>query len=413
MNAEILAVGTELLLGQTVDTHSATMGQILAKTGIACTRRMTVGDNFERIVGALNESLARADVVIAIGGLGPTEDDLTRDAIAQALGDEMVAEPEIEKKLKAFYAMRNIPWIPSVARQAMRPASAELIDNPNGTAPGLLCRKNGKVVIALPGPKGEFVPMAEGPVAEILSRLESGQVIHSRILRICGLGESEVEERIRHLSHGANPTVAPYAHTGEVHLRITARAHSQEAANKLLHPLEHDIREILGDAVFGTDATTLEQAVVDLALLNHATIAVAESMTGGGLGERLTSVDGASSAFLGGVISYVVDVKCDLLGVRKETLKAHGPVSEPVAREMAENVRQSVGATFGVSITGNAGPTSDVDGKPVGLVFVGLAGPAGTNVDQTRYRGTREDIRRRATQLALLRLRQALLALEG
>ncbi len=409
MNAEILSVGTELLLGQTLDTHSATMAKLLARAGVGCTRRMTVGDNMGRIVEALREMFGRADLVITIGGLGPTEDDLTRDAIAAALGDEMVLEPEVERKLRKFFAMRNVPWMDSIARQAQRPESAELIENPNGTAPGLVCKKNGKVVIALPGPKGEFGPMAEGPVLEFLSHLQGGQVIHSRILRVCGMGESEVEERVRDLTHSDNPTVAPYAHTGEVHLRVTARAATEQDADKLLDPVEHAIREILGTKVFGTDETTLEQATIDLALLKGATIAVAESMTGGGLGERLTSVDGASSAFLGGVISYVTEIKCKLLDVREETLNSHGPVSEPVAREMAEGAKKGIGSTFAVSITGNAGPTSDVDGKPVGLVFIGLAGPRGATVMEARFRGTREDVRRRATQSALVLLRDALL----
>jgi nicotinamide-nucleotide amidase len=412
MNAEILAVGTELLLGQIVDTHSATMARILAECGINCNRRATVGDNLDRIVAMLQEMLERADVVVTIGGLGPTQDDLTRDAIAIALGDELVHEPEVERKLRKFFAARNVPWMDSIARQAQRPASATLIDNPNGTAPGLHCQKNGKTVIALPGPKGEFVPLANGSVRGILSKLQGGEVIHSRILRVCGLGESEVEARVLDLMEGKNPTVAPYAHPGEVHLRLTARASSEEEADKLIDPVEAQIRAILGDNLFGVDDTTLEKATIDLAVAKHATIAVAESMTGGGLGERLTSVTGASAAFLGGLITYNSRVKSALLDVSSETLDRFGPVSSEIASGMAQGVRAKTGATFGVSITGNAGPASDVDDKPVGLVFIAIAGPAGTQVEEVKYRGTREDIRRRASQYALVQLRLALLRIE-
>lgn len=411
MNAEILSVGTELLLGQILDTHAVTMAKLLASCGISCNRRATVGDNLDRIVATLQEMLARADVVVTIGGLGPTVDDLTRDAIALALGDELVHEPEVERRLKAFYTLRKLPWIETVARQALRPESAVLIDNPNGTAPGLLCQKNGKVVIALPGPKGEFVPMAEGPVQQFLSRLDGENVIHSRVLRICGMGESEVESKVVELMAGENPSLAPYAHTGEVHLRITARASSEAAADLLIDPVEAQIRAILGSRVFGVDETTLEQATIELAVARHVTLAVAESMTGGGLGERLSSVAGASRTFVGGVISYSQTAKIELLDVDPETLESFGPVSAEVVREMAEGARTCLQSDFGVAVSGNAGPTSDVDNKPVGLVFVAVAGPRGTVVEEAKFRGTREDIRRRATQLALLRLREALLEL--
>ncbi len=412
MNAEILSVGTELLLGQILDTHAVTMAKLLASCGISCNRRATVGDNLDRIVETLQEMLARADVVVTIGGLGPTVDDLTRDAIALALGDSLVEEPEVERRLRAFYALRKLPWIETVARQALRPESAVLIDNPNGTAPGLLCQKNGKVVIALPGPRGEFDPMAEGPVRQFLSRLDGENVIHSRVLRICGMGESEVESKVVDLMAGENPSLAPYAHTGEVHLRITARASSEAEADGLIDPVEAQIRSILGSRVFGVDGTTLEQATIELAIARHVTLAVAESMTGGGLGERLSSVPGSSSAFLGGVICYGRTVKVNLLGVAEATLDKFGPVSSEVAIALAKGARTRVGSDYAVGITGNAGPTSDVDNKPVGLVFVAVAGPAGTTVEEAKFRGTREDIRRRATQLALLRLRDALLELE-
>lgn len=409
LRAEIVSVGTELLLGQILDTHAPAMAQILAGCGIGCRYRHTVGDNFDRLVGVLREALERSDLVVTIGGLGPTVDDLTRDAIAAALGDALETEPEVEERLRRFFAERGYAMAESNLKQAQRPASARLIDNPNGTAPGLWCEKGGKTVIALPGPKGEFNPMANGPVKEGLSRLSGGGVIHSRTLRICDMGESAAEELVRDLMAGDNPSVAPYAHTGEVHLRLTARAETVEAAEAVIQPVAEEIQRRLGEHVFGTDGTTLEQAVIDGLLLNGATVAVAESMTGGGLGERLTSVDGASSAFLGGVIAYEIQVKERVLGVPRAVLEEQGPVSAETAALMAEGARRLVGTTYGVSITGNAGPTSDVDGKPVGLVYLGLSGPEGTETQELRYRGVREDIRRRATQAALVMIRKRLL----
>ncbi len=409
MTAEIVSVGTELLLGQIVDTHAPRMAQILADCGIGCSRRTTIGDNWDRLVGALKESLERSDVVITIGGLGPTVDDLTRDAIAVALGDELEVVPEVGEKLRKFFSLRNIPWNETIGRQAQKPTSAKLIENPNGTAPGLFCEKSGKVVIALPGPKGEFDPMADGPVREILSRLQGDQVIHSRVLRICNMGESQVELLIRDLMDGDSPSVAPYAHLGEVHLRVTARAASVDAANTIIDPMEEEIRRRVGSNVFGTDGTSLEQAVVDLLLERGATVSVAESMTGGELAARLSSGPGSSRVFLGGVVTYNSDTKQILVGVRQSSLDEFGPVSEPVAAEMAEGIRSALATTYALSITGNAGPTSDVGDKPVGMVFMACSGPGGTKVEEVRYRGLRQDIRRRATQTALVMLREELL----
>ncbi len=412
MQAEVVSVGTELLLGQILDTHAPAMARILAECGVGCVRRSTVGDNRGRIVALLREALGRADVLVTIGGLGPTEDDLTRDAIAEALDEGLVPMPEVEAKLREFFGSRGLPWVESNARQATRPESAEPIENPYGTAPGLVCRKGGKTVIALPGPKGEFVPMAEGPVREILRALGGGFTIHSRTLRICGLGESTVEERIRDIGHGENPTVAPYAHTGEVHLRLTARAASRAEAEALIDPVDLEIRARLGDAVFGTDGTTLEAAVLEDLNRGNASVGLAESMTGGSLSARMTGVPGAStSGFRGGVVVYTPDAKCALLGLDRGLVDEHGPVSEAVAIGLARAVRTRLDATFGVAIVGNAGPESDVDGKPVGLVYVGLSGPGGDSADESSFRGTREDIRRRGEQTALVLLRRAIRAL--
>jgi nicotinamide-nucleotide amidase len=410
MTAEIVSVGTELLLGQIVDTHAALMARILAGCGIGCTRRSTIGDNLDRLVGTLKDSLSRADVVVTIGGLGPTIDDITRDAIAIALGDELEEVPEVAEKLRQFFAARNVRMADSNLRQAKKPTSGRQIDNPNGTAPGLICEKNGKVVVALPGPKGEFDPMATGPVRHFLEQLQGGQVIHSRVLRIVGMGESSVEEVIRHLMEAENPTVAPYAQPAEVHLRVTARAATREDADRMIDPVVEQIRAILGNHLYGFNDTTLEAATIDLLVQRGETVAVAESMSGGSLGARLTSVPGSSKAFLGGAIVYTVDTKRALLGISDELLAEHGPVSEEAATAMATAIREKLGATYGVAITGNAGPTADVDGKPVGLAYIGLATSEGATAERGQYRGIREDIQRRSTQTALNLLRNKILS---
>lgn len=430
MNAEIVAVGTELLLGQITDTHSATMARILAECGIGCRHRQTVGDNLDRIVEVLRQALSRADVVVCIGGLGPTADDLTRDAVALALDDTLETVPEVEARLRRWFAARNYTWVESNARQAQKPTCAELIPNPNGTAPGLVARKNGKTVFALPGPRGEFDPMAYDSVKPMLETLGGGVVIHSRVLRITGVGESAVEERIKHLMESENPTVAPYAQPSEVHLRLTARSADLASAEALLDPVETAIRAELGSAVYGLNKTTLEEAVLALLISRGETVSTAESMTGGGLGSRLTMVPGASTAYVGGVVTYTLGAKEALLSPKaptlasltrnplsplgeerglSEILSTQGPVSAETAKVMAESIRHKLGTTYSVAITGNAGPTADVDGKPVGLVYIAIASPSGTSAEECKFRGIREDIRTRAEQTALRLLREQLL----
>src|SRR5687768_9563701 len=252
MTAEIVSVGTELLLGQIVDTDAAHLAQVLPEYGVACHRRQTAGDNLERLTEALRVALDRADIVFTIGGLGPTEDDLTREAISLALEDMLVLDEKVAEKLRKLFAFRKLTWTDSQLRQAMRPSCAEAMENPNGTAPGLLCRPpSGKVVIALPGPKGEFVPMVDGSVRDFLASLNTGQIIVSHILKTAGIGEAALEDCVRDLIHGGNPSVAPYAHPGEVHLRITAAAPSVAEAERLIAPIETKLHEILGEAVYG------------------------------------------------------------------------------------------------------------------------------------------------------------------
>ncbi|HXH62188.1 MAG TPA: competence/damage-inducible protein A [Fimbriimonadaceae bacterium] len=409
MTAESVAVGTELLLGDIVDTNSAELGKVLAEFGVVHLCRQTVGDNVERLTAALSLALSRSDIVFTIGGLGPTMDDVTRDGIAAALGDQLVHDVDIEKEIRNKLESRGIPVVPNQSRQASRPSCARPLPNINGTAPGLICQKDGKTVVALPGPKLEFVPMLHGPVSDYLRTVSDG-VIHSRTLKIAGMGESMVEERLEDLMQGENPTVAPYAKTGEVHLRVTAKADTREKAEASVGPVVAEIESRLGDLVYGFDGESLESSILTALEDRIETLAVAESCTGGGLGKIITSVPGSSKVFLGGVLSYTNELKQALLGVSPQTLKDHGEVSEQCAKEMAEGVVNKTGATWGVSITGIAGPGGGSKTKPVGLVYIAVAGPGGTTFERNQFPGDREGVRARSERAALLALRKRIIS---
>lgn len=396
-------------MGQIVDSDARAIGALLPEFGIDHTHRQTVGDNLARIVEALRLALGRSDLVFTIGGLGPTQDDLTREAIALALGDELVSDPDIESGLREFFASRKLPWVDSQLRQTRRPASARIIENPNGTAPGLLAQKDGKVVIAMPGPPGEFLPMLRGPVRDFLAQVAGDQVMVSHVLRVAGMGEAAIESALGALTQGHNPSVAPYAKTGEVHLRVTAKASSRSDAEALIQPVISQIRSLLGRHVYGLDEVTLESASLDFLRASGQTLAVAESCTGGVLAARLSAIPGASSVFKGGVVTYTNEAKIAMLGVSPETLERESAYSESCAREMALGIQARFGVDWSLSVTGIAGPDGGTPEKPVGLVYIGLASPTGrASVSEHRFRGQREDIRARAAQMALLSLYFAL-----
>ena len=410
MVGEIISIGTELLLGQITDTNAAYLGRTLAGLGIDLYYKTTVGDNEGRVLETLERARGRADLIITSGGLGPTEDDLTKEAIAKVFGEELVMhEPSLEQ-IRRFFARRGSVMPERNSKQALIYEHGRVIDNPNGTAPGALLEKDGTIVISLPGPPNEMVPMVENHVVPFLTERISGTRQHlvTRVFRLIGIGESAVEERIQDLIRGTNPTLAPLAHTGEVHLRLGAKAATVEEAEALMAPVEAELRSRIGKHIYGLDQTNLEQAVVAKLIDAGMTVAVAESCTGGGLGARLTSVPGSSAAFLGGVISYSNEAKSSLLGVDTEAIGAHGAVSEPVAREMARGARKHLGADFGISITGVAGPEGGTAEKPVGLVYIGLAKACGERVTENHFIGIREDVRRRSTQVALQMLYEEL-----
>jgi len=355
--AEIISVGTELLLGQIVDTNAAYLSEALAELGVDVFHRITVGDNFERVTAALRSAKARADVLITIGGLGPTQDDLTKEAVAEVFDEELALDEPSLRFIEELFARRGRRMTANNRKQALIYAGGRPIPNPHGTAPGALLEKDGKLALSLPGPPREFRPMVDGFVIPYLAERASGRrmILQHRVLRVVGIGESAIETRIADLVAGVNPTLCTLAHTGECHLRITAKAPSPEEAAALIAPLEAEVRRRLGEAVYGADAMDLPRTVVAMLRKRGRQLAVAESCTGGGLGALITSAPGAHYVFLGGVISYQNAVKARQLGVDRALLSEYGPVSAPVARAMARGVRERFGADFGVSITGMAG----------------------------------------------------------
>jgi competence/damage-inducible protein CinA-like protein len=411
MVAEILSVGTELLLGQITDTNAAYLGRTLASLGIDLYYKSTVGDNEARVLDTLRRARERADLIITSGGLGPTEDDLTKECIAEVFEEELILDEPSAERLRAFFARRGVQMPARNIKQALIYRSGRMIENPNGTAPGALLEKEGKIVISLPGPPNEMIPMVENHVVPFLLERLSGRRQHlvTRVFRLIGIGESAVEEKIQDLIRGANPTLAPLAHTGEVHLRLAAKAPSEEGAEDLLRPVEEELRRRLGRFIYGTDQTTLEEAIIRRLIERRMTVACAESCTGGLLGARLTSVPGSSAAFLGGILSYSNDAKVHLLGVNPAVLGEHGAVSAQVAEAMAQRVRERLGASIGVSITGIAGPEGGTQEKPVGLVYIGVAADRQVRTQENHFIGIREDIRRRSTQAALQMVREILI----
>lgn len=409
--AEVVSIGTELLLGQIVDTDAAYLAGQLSSLGIAVYHRATVGDNLERAIDTVRRATERADIVFLIGGLGPTMDDLTRDIMAAVLDAPLRRDAAVAAHLTAWFAERNYPMVDTILRQADVPEGGRPLPNAHGTAPGLILEKGAKTLIALPGPPNEFVPLFEAEVYPYLRERTSGerQVIRSRTLRIVGVGESEVENRVRDLMQEGNPSVAPYAKTGEVHLRVTARAATEADADRVIEERARQIYDRLGASIYGEDDTTLEASVVALLTEKGRTVATAESCTGGTLAGRITNIPGSSAVFETGVVTYSNHAKVDLLKVPQALVGSAGAVSPEVAKAMAERVRELAGADYGVSVTGIAGPGGGTADKPVGLVYIGLSTGKGVVATKHLFNGTRADVRLRSSQAALALLRDELL----
>lgn len=368
---EILSVGTEILLGDILNTNSRYLSVELAKLGISVLRHTTVGDNHERLAAALRTALERSDIVIATGGLGPTQDDITRDVCCEVMGFEMELSSKIADGIRRYFASKGLEMPESNLRQAHVPVGGTVFENHNGTAPGLGLKKNGKCVVMLPGPPYEMAPMYKESVVPYLAEYADGAIV-SHTVRTMGIGESAMAELCADLLESENPTVAPYAKKGEALLRVTAKAHSENEAEELCAPVIEEIKSRLGSYVYGIDSVSIEERVVELLKENNMTIATAESCTAGYIPKRITDIPGASSVFGYGAITYSNEVKQQVLGVKKETLDKYGAVSEQTAKEMAAGIRRVSGADIGVSVTGIAGPGSDGTDKPVGLCFIAL-----------------------------------------
>ncbi len=377
--AEIIAVGTELLLGNIANTNAQTISQSLSALGINVFWHTVVGDNPDRLKEALDIARRRADIIITTGGLGPTYDDLTKQTICEAFGQKLVFHPEILENIRTFYETSlHVPMPENNTQQAELPERGVIFDNPVGTAPGCAFESGGVHVLMLPGPPHEMSTMLRR-CAEPYLRGLSHEVIVSRDIMTFGMGESSVEELLRNqMTHMTNPTLATYAKPFEVRLRATAKAPTEEEARAMLDPVEKMVRDTLGDLVYGVDVTGLPEACLELLRARGLTLATAESCTGGMAAQRITAIPGVSRVYRGGVVSYWTSVKGDVLQVPREILDTYGPVSEPCARAMAEGARRITGADIAVSVTGAAGPDPDERGVPVGIVYVGLAAPEGT-----------------------------------
>lgn len=412
MIAELISVGTELLLGNIVNTNAAYLSEELAMLGYSVYFQTTVGDNEERLTMALEAALSRSDVVILSGGLGPTEDDLTKEVAAKVLGLACYEDEQVKEAITEYFKKRKIKKVTDNNwKQAMVPEGAKVLFNSNGTAPGLILKsEENKHVILLPGPPGELKPLFEEQVAPYLDKLNPG-TIYSSMVKIHGLGESSVEEQVRDLMDGQeNPTVAPYAKTGEVHLRVTAKADTKKEAKKLVQPVCEEIKKRFGNAVYTTEESeTLEENIVNLLKKYDLTLATAESCTGGLLAGRLVNVPGVSDVFNQGFVTYSNKAKRKLLDVKKSTLKKYGAVSKQTAKEMAAGAAILTGADVAVSITGLAGPGGATKEKPVGMVCMSCYIKEKNYVKEYVFSGNRQKIRENSVVYALSLLRRSIL----
>lgn len=421
MSAEIICVGTELLLGEILNGNARFLATELARLGIPHYFQTVVGDNVERIHQALALAVSRSEIILFTGGLGPTPDDLTTAAIASYFHTELVERPEVVQDITIKFARRQRQMTTNNRKQALLPVGAKILPNVTGTAPGMIWSPPAAPspgspspvhILTFPGVPSEMHQMWRDTAVPFLRSQGWGQsIIHSQVLRFWGIGESTLADKVQRFFDLQNPTVAPYASNGEVRLRLSARAESEAAALALIEPVAEDIKAIAGPDYFGQDEDTLAAVVGQLLQAQGQTVAVAESCTGGGLGAMFTAVPGSSSYFLGGVMAYANAVKTNLLSVTPETLNQFGAVSESTAQQMARGVQQALQTDWGISITGIAGPEGGTPTKPVGLVYVGIAGP-GQTVEVFEYRLVGRDratVRHRSACHALDRLRRRLL----
>jgi len=411
MNAEIVAVGSEMLTPERVDTNSLYLTAELNNLGVEVVGKFVVGDHLERLASAVRLAASRSELVILSGGLGPTEDDLTRDAVAQALDRKLIYHPEIAEALAARFASLKRKMAEVNKRQAFIIEGADILPNDRGTAPGQWLVESGAVVMLLPGPPHELKAMFERQCLPRLARLAPPQVIRTIELRVAGMGESDLDQLIAPVyKKYENPATTILAAAGDIQIHLRARCTTEAEANALLAEVAGPIELLLGDRIYSRNGQPIEAVVGDLLRQNRATVAVAESCTGGLLGERFTSIPGSSDYFVGGFITYSNELKIELLGVPPEILADHGAVSKEAAEAMAIGARRRANSTYALSITGVAGPEGGSESKPVGTTYIGLANLEGVQVLQRQFIGDRNRIRMFASQMALDLLRRRLTA---
>jgi nicotinamide-nucleotide amidase len=412
MKAEILAVGTELLMGQIVNTNAQYISSSLPDAGVGVYYHTVVGDNPKRLEECLKLALERCDIIITTGGLGPTQDDLTKETISRVCGRKLVLHEESLTDIKNYFSRLGRQMTPNNEKQAYIPEGCIILKNNNGTAPGCIIEAGEKVIVMLPGPPAEMKPMFCEYVMPYLKN-KGSYILESVVLRVFGVGESAMETKIMDLIDAqTNPTIATYAKEGEVTLRITARVEKGENADSILRPVVNEIKRRTGDCLYSDQDETLDTVAAKLILENNITIATAESCTGGLISEMLTNIPGISKAFMGGAVTYSNEAKMEYLGVREQTLRAHGAVSRETAAEMADGIRKGLKTDIGISVTGIAGPDGGTAEKPVGLVYIGLSAEGGTITKELRLSGSRSKIRNITALNAFDLIRRHILKLE-
>lgn len=411
MVAELISVGTEILMGNIVNTNAAYLSRKLAQIGLSVYYQSTVGDNKERLAQAMKQAISRADVVILSGGLGPTKDDVTKEVAAEVLGRTMSLDERTMERIREYFVrVKKDTITENNWKQAMVPEDAIILDNHNGTAPGIIMEEKNTAVILLPGPPNELTLMFEESVLPYLQKDEK-KVLYSRMVKVCGIGESQAETMIQDLIDSqSNPTIAPYAKTGEVHFRVTALASTQEEGRALVKPVVEELKKRFKKAVYTTkEEVTLEEKLVKMLKKRGLTMSTAESCTGGMIAAKLVNVSGVSEVFRSGAVTYANEAKMQLLGVKKKTLRKYGAVSAQTAEEMAIGAAMNLDTDVAVAVTGIAGPDGGTKEKPVGLVYIGCYVCGQVNVYECHFTGTREKIRESTTIMALNLIRLMLL----
>lgn len=398
MKAEILAVGTELLLGDILNTNAQYISKQLAQLGIDVHYQTVVGDNADRLENTIFNAFDRADLIITSGGLGPTEDDLTKETGAKYFGKKLVLDPKAMEMLEGFFAKLNRKMTDNNAKQAYVPEGALVMYNQNGTAPGIITEERGKILVNLPGPPKELIPMFEEYVKPYLARKQEN-IFVSRVLRVAKIGESEAENMVKDMiDTQTNPTIATYVKGYEVIFRITAKAKNEQEANKIIEPMAKEIYSRFGNNIYAEGETTIQEVTCKKLMDRNLTVAVAESCTGGMLAAAFTDMPGISKIFMEGDVTYSNDAKMRRLGVKAETLDKFGAVSHETAAEMAMGIAQAAKTDIGVSTTGIAGPDGGTDEKPVGTVFLGLYFKGEIKTKEIHLVGNREKVRQRTVE---------------